>query len=159
MAIPDDLKIFSWIYEYRGFVLLPLLIGWGIVLWRLLIRCKRGWFFLWLLVLPVVIQGLNVAAVYSGWHYRMELRDRFARITGDRSGATNINLMPPEIHAEYAKHNFRPRFRDVKAGIVGIVFVTVLLYPLGAIAYGLVGRAQRKKRSAHDDPPLVGAVK
>ena len=147
MAVPDDLKIFSWIYEYRGFVLLPLLIGWVVILWRLLIRRKRL-FFLWLLVLPVVIQWLNVGAVYSGWHYRMELRDRFARVPGDRFGATDINLMPPEIHAEYAKHNFHPRYREVKAGIVGMVFVTVLLYPLGAVVYGLVGRAQKKTRPA-----------
>lgn len=146
MAVPDDLKIFSWIYEYRGFVLLPLLIGWGIVLWRLLIR-RRKVFFLWLLVLPV-IQGLNVAAIYSGWHYRMELRDRFAQDPGAPPGTVNIRLMPPEIHAEYAKHNFYPRYRDVKAGIVGMVFVTVLLYPLGAVVYWLVGRAQKKTRPA-----------
>ena len=146
-AVPDDLKIFSWIYEYRGFVLLPLLIGWVVILWRLLIR-RRKVFFLWLLVLPVVIQGLNVAAVYSGWHYRMELRDRFARVPGDRFGATDINLMPPEIHAEYAKHNYHPRYRDVKAGIVGAVVVTLLLYPLGAVVYWLVGRAQKKTRPA-----------
>ena len=147
MTVPDDLRIFNLIYEYRLYALLPLFIAWLLVLRHLLIRRKRV-FFLWLLVLPVVIQGLNVGAVYSGWHYRMELRDRFARVPGDRFGATDINLMPPEIHAEYAKHNFRPRFRDVKAGIVGIVFVTVLLYPLGAVVYGLVGRAQKKTRPA-----------
>ena len=141
MAVPDDLKIFSWIYEYRGLVFLPLLIWWGIVLWRLLIR-RRKVFFLWLLVLPV-IQGLNVAAVYSGWHYRMELRDRFAQVPGNRTGAININLMPPEIHAEYAKHNFHPRFRDVKAGIVGAAVLTVLLYPLGGLAF-LAGAGRKK---------------
>ena len=147
MAVPDDLKIFSLIYEYRLYALVPLFIAWLLVLRHLLIRRKRV-FFLWLLVLPVVIQGLNVGAVYSGWHYRMELRDRFARVPGDRFGATNINLMPPEIAAEYAKHNYRPRYRDVKAGIVGMVFVTVLLYPLGAVVYWLVGRAQKKTRPA-----------
>ena len=147
MTVPADLKIFNLIYEYRLYALVPLFLAWLLVLRNLLIRRKRV-FFLWLLVLPVVIQGLNVGAVYSGWHYRMELRDRFARVPCDRFGATDINLMPPEIHAEYAKHNFHPRFRDVKAGIVGMVFVTVLLYPLGAVVYGLVGRAQRKKRSA-----------
>lgn len=147
MAIPGDLKIFSWIYEYRGFVLLPLLIGWVVILWRLLVR-QRKVFFLWLLVLPVVIQGLNVAAVYSGWHYRMELRERFAQVPGAPPGTTTISLMPPEIHAEYAKHNFHPRLRDVKGGIVGAVVVTLLLYPLGAVIYWLVGRAQWKTRPA-----------
>ena len=147
MAVPDDLKIFSLIYEYRLYALVPLFLAWLLILRHLLIRRKRV-FFLWLLVLPVVIQGLNVGAVYSGWHYRMELRDRFARVPGDRFGATNINLMPPEIAAEYAKHNYRPRYRDVKAGIVGMVFVTVLLYPLGAVVYWLVGRAQKKTRPA-----------
>ena len=67
------------------------------------------------------------------------------------SGATNINLMPPEIGAEYAEHDYHPRFRDVKAGIVGMVFMTVLVYPLGGIVYRLVGRAQNKKRSAVHD--------
>ena len=147
MAVPDDLKIFDLIYEYRLYALVPLFLAWLLILRHLLIRRKRV-FFLWLLVLPVVIQGLNVGAVYSGWHYRMELRDRFARVPGDRFGATNINLMPPEIAAEYAKHNYRPRYRDVKAGIVGMVFVTVLLYPLGAVVYWLVGRAQKKTRPA-----------
>ena len=125
-------------------LLLPLLIGWVVVLWRLLIR-RRKVFFLWLLVLPVVIQGLNVAAVYSGWHYRMELRDRFAQVPGAPPGTTTINLMPPEIHAEYAKHNYHPRYRDVKAGIVGAVVVTLLLYPLGGLAFLVV--AGRRKLS------------
>ena len=144
MAVPGDLKIFDLIYEFRLFALVPLFLAWLLILRHLLIRRKRV-FFLWLLVLPMVIQGLNVGAVYSGWHYRMELRDRFARVPGDRTGAININLMPPEIGAEYAEHNYHPRFRDVKAGIVGMVFMTVLLYPLGVIVYLLVGRAEKRK--------------
>ena len=144
MAVPDDLKIFDLIYEYRLYALVPLFLAWLLILRHLLIRRKRV-FFLWLLVLPMVIQGLNVGAVYSGWHYRMELRDRFARVPGDRTGATNINLMPPEIGAEYAEHDYHPRFRDVKAGIVGMVFMAVLLYPLGGIVYLLVGRAEKRK--------------
>ena len=145
MAVPDDLRIFNLIYEYRLYALLPLFIAWLLVLRHLLIRRKRV-FFLWLLVLPVVIQGLNVAAVYSGWHYRMELRDRFARVPGDRFGATDINLMPPEIHAEYAKHNYHPRYRDVKAGIVGAGVVTLLLYPLGGLAFLAVACCKKPSR-------------
>ena len=106
-AIPDDLKVFSLIYEYRGFVLWPLLVLWlaGGCFW--LFKLKKV-FFLWLLIFPLVLQPLQIAFVYSGWHYRMELRDRFAKTP---HGWHDLDCMPPTIRAEYAKHNYRPRYR------------------------------------------------
>ena len=139
MTLPADLKIFSFIYECRIFVLLPVIVLWGVGGFYLLCRLKKL-FFLWLLIFPLVLSPLQIAFVYCGWHYRMELRERFARTDrGYRdsfmSRAVNINLMPPEIRAEYGKHNYRPRFRDMKALAVGTIVLTPLLYVLGGATF------------------------
>ena len=141
MTIPEDLKIFSTIYEMRYYLLLPLLILWGIGACYLLFRLKNS-FFLWLLIFPLILSPLQIAGVYSGWHYRMELRERFART--DRgfsdsftSKSINIALMPPAIRAEYAKHDYHPRFRDMKALAVGTIVLTPLLYAFGGLAYSI----------------------
>ena len=62
----------------------------------------------------------------------MELYDRFAKTT---HGWHDIDCMPPEIRAEYAKHNYHPRFRDMKSMGVGTIVLTPLLYALGGLAF------------------------
>ena len=142
MNIPDDLKLLSFIYENRSWVLLPLIVLWGIGGFYLLFRLKKL-FFLWLLIFPLVIQPLALGATYCGLRYRMELRERFAKTEygwSDEftSRAVNINLMPPEIYSEYAKHNFSPRYRDLKAQCVGIVVFTPILYAMGGLLWVVV---------------------
>ena len=153
MTVPADLKIFSFIYEYRLWGLLPLVILWTVGGFYLLFRLKKL-FFLWLLIFPLVLSPLQIACVYSGWHYRMELRNRFAQTNRGWTDSyttrpININLMPDEIRAEYAKHNYRPRFRDMKAMVVGTIVITPILYALGGLAFIVIslvkGRKSRKK--------------
>ena len=148
--ISDDLKIFSLIYEYRAWVLLPLLAGGLVGAGYLLCRRKRI-FFLWLALFPLVLQSLSVAATYSGWHYRMELRDRFAQVPGI-PGAIDIDRMPPVIRAEYAKHNCHPRFRDIKAGIVGIIVTTPILYAIGWLLFAIAEIWHNSKKKSDPDP-------
>jgi hypothetical protein len=40
--------------------------------------------------------------------------------------------MPDEISTEYAKHNYHPRYRDLKAMVLGTIVITPSLYALGA---------------------------
>ena len=131
MTVPADLKIFSFIYEYRLWVLLPLVILWAVGGFYLLFRLKKL-FFLWLLIFPLVLSPLQIACVYSGWHYRMELYNQFAKTP---HGWHDIDCMPPTIRAEYAKHNYRPRFRDMKAMAVGTIVITLILYALGGLTF------------------------
>ena len=149
MNVPDDLKIYSFIYEYFNWVFLPLTAIWIAGGIYLMIRVKKV-FFLWLLIFPLVLSPLQIACVYSGWHYRMELYDRFAKTP---HGWHDIDYMPPAIRAEYAKHDYRPRFRDIKALTVGTVVLTPLLYALGGLAF-VISAGLRKffeKRKKKED--------
>ena len=143
--IPEDLKIFTFIYEYHSWLIIPLLILWfsGSVFW--IIRLKKI-FFLWLLIFPLFIQPLNITAVWCGWHYRMEIYKRFAK---SPYGGHDIDRMPPEIRAEYAKHNYRPRFRDIKAMVAGTILITPLLYASGGILFLISGFARKKVKKYH----------
>ncbi len=157
MSIPEDLKIFSLIYECRNFVLLPLIVLWLIGGGYLLFRLKKV-FFLWLLIFPLVISPLQIAFVYSGWHYRMELRDRFGtyprgKMNGVISKSVNINLMPPEIRAEYAKHNYHPRYRDMKAITVRAIVFTSFFYVLGGLGYWAVFLFRKRNENKRSKPP------
>ena len=76
--IPFELKFFSYIYECGRLLTLILALAWLVYALWLLIRSNR-WFRLWLLVFPCVILPLNVGFTWCGFHYRMELRDRYAR--------------------------------------------------------------------------------
>ena len=146
MEIPASLKIFNFIYECRLWLLVPLAIAWFVYA-AILLRRRKHFFFVWLLALPLVILPIAVATTWSGWHYRMELRDRFAP-------NTNINQMSPSIHAEYARHDFRPRFRDVKA----MILWNLLLIPLTALGGGAVWRIFPKNhvKEASSQPDAVG---
>lgn len=134
MVIPDDLKIFSLLYEYRFFALFPFYTVWILGGCYFLFRLKKV-FFLWLLIFPIVLSPLHIAFVYSGWHYRMELYNRFAK---DPHGYHDIACMPSEIRAEYAKHNYHPRFRDMKAMVIGTIVLTPLLYIPGGVIFALI---------------------
>lgn len=143
MAIPDDLKIFSLIFEYRFFVLIPFYAVWLLGSCYLLFRLKKM-FFLWLLLFPLVLSPLHIATTWCGWHYRMELRNRFAQTDRGwsdeftRDHSIDIDRMPPKIRAEYAKHNYHPRFRDMKAMVVGTIVFTPLLYASGGLVFLLI---------------------
>ena len=151
MNIPDDLKIYSFIYEYFNWVFLPLTAIWIAGGIYLMIRVKKV-FFLWLLIFPLVLSPLQIACVYSGWHYRMELYDRFAKTP---HGWHDIDCMPPEIRAEYAKHNYHPRFRDMKSMGVGTIVLTPLLYALGGLAFITISSIKswlnRRKKDEKED--------
>ena len=151
MNIPDDLKIYSFIYEYFNWVFLPLTAIWIAGGIYLMIRVKKV-FFLWLLIFPLVLSPLQIACVYSGWHYRMELYDRFAKTP---HGWHDIDYMPPEIRAEYAKHNYHPRFRDMKSMGVGTIVLTPLLYALGGLAFITISSIKswlnRRKKDENED--------
>ena len=150
MTVPGDLKILNFIYENLNLLLYPLLALWGAGAFYLLFRLKKL-FFLWLLIFPLLIQPLVLGATYCGRRYRMELRNRFA---GAERGWTdnftshpvNINLMPPEIYQEYAKHNFSPRYRDLKAQITGIIFFTPILYAAGGLLWTTVCCIRNRKK-------------
>ena len=139
MEIPASLKIFNIIYECRLWLLVPLAIAWFVYA-AILLRSRKHFFFVWLLTLPLVILPIAVTTTWSGWHYRMELRDRFAKVP-NLQDAINIHLMPPAIYSEYAKHDFHPRFRDVKA----MILWNLLLIPLTALGGGAVWRIFPKK--------------
>ena len=146
MEIPASLKIFNIIYECRLWLLVPLAIAWFVYA-AILLRRRKHFFFVWLLALPLVILPITVATTWSGWHYRMELRDRFAP-------NTNINQMPPAVRAEYARHDFQPRFRDVKA----MILWNLLLIPLTVLGGGAVWRIFPKNqvKAASNQPDAVG---
>ena len=144
MTIPDDLKIFSYIYEYRFFALVPLYALWIAGGFYFLFRLKKV-FFLWLLIFPLVLSPLHIAFVYSGWHYRMELYDRFAKTP---HGWHDIDCMPPAIRAEYAKHNYHPRFRDIKALAAGTIVLTPLLYALGGVTFIVIASTKKLLNSS-----------
>ncbi len=149
MEIPASLKIFSIIYECRLWLIIPLAVVWFVFLSMQLYHQKRKAFFITLAALPLAILPLAVTTTWSGWHYRMELRDRFAP-------NTNINQMPPAVHAEYARHDFRPRLRDVKA----MILWNLLLMPLTALGGGAVWLMVKKApaKEASNQPEAVGNI-
>ena len=149
MEIPASLKIFSIIYECRLWLIIPLAVVWSVFLSMQLYHRKRKAFFITLAALPLAILPIAVATTWSGWHYRMELRDRFAP-------NTNINQMPPAIHAEYARHDFHPRLRDVKA----MILWNLLLIPLTALGGGAVWLMVKKApaKEASNQPEAVGNI-
>ena len=136
--IPFELKIFSIIYECGRWLTPVLAFAWFFYALLMMIRLNRR-FWWWLAVLSLVILPLGIGFTLCGWHYRMELRDRYAR---DKNGWTdpftkypvNIRKMPPEILAEYAKHDYHPRARDMKAQTaLGIVLLPVVYF------FGMIG--------------------
>ena len=129
--IPIELKIFSHIYEFGRILTLILSAAWFFYALLLMIRLNRR-FWLWLLIWPCIIGPMQIGFTWCGFHYRMELYDRFARTS---QGWHNINVMPPEIRAEYAKHNYHPRARDLKAQMFGCIAMIPAVYSFGGIGW------------------------
>jgi len=162
--IPFELKIFSLIYEAGRWLTPILALAWLVYALWLLIRSNR-WFRLWLLLFPCVILPLNVGFTWCGWHYRMELRDRYARTrsgwTDEFShGPVDIDKMPPEPRAEYAKHDYHPRDRDLKAQIVGCIVMLPIVYFFGLLCLGIRGLVRqllKKKDGEMKDGPEENA--
>ena len=129
--IPFELIIFSYIYEFGRILTLILSAAWFFYALLLMIRLNRR-FWLWLLIWPCIIGPMQIGFTWCGFHYRMELYDRFARTP---QGWHNINVMPPEPRAEYAKHNYHPRARDLKAQTAGCIVMLPFLYLCGGIGW------------------------
>ena len=140
----DITCIFSAIYEWRLLYLIPLTIACiAYAFWLLLQRRKS--FFVWLLVFPLFIGPLDIAATYCGWHYRMILRQRFAALPSSNN-AYSIARMPANIRDEYSRHDYHPRFRDIKAMILGDILSLPFLYAIGGLFWlGINTNEMRKK--------------
>ena len=147
--IPFELKIYSIVYEYGGRLTLILAFAWLVYALLLMIRLDRR-FWWWLAVLSVVILPLNVGFTWCGWHYRMELRDRYAV---DEHGWMNIYRMPPEVHAEYAKHDYRPRYRDVMGAAVWCVLLLPVVYGFGGLGWTCAALVRGKIEKRGEDGP------
>lgn len=124
MEIPASLKIFKFIYEYRLWLLIPLAVIW-IIFATILLFYRRKSFLLVLAILPFVLQLSSITTTWSGWNYRMGLRNRYAQIP-NMHNTIDIDRMPPAIRAEYAKHDYHPRFSDVKR----MILWNILLLPV-----------------------------
>ena len=149
--IPFELKIYRIVYECGSWLTLILAFAWLVYALLLMIRLNRR-FWWWLAVLSVVILPLNVGFTWCGWHYRMELYDRFARTP---QGWHDIDVMPPEPRAEYAKHDYHPRARDVLAGPVRCVILLPVVYGLGGLGWflaSLIQGSREKYRKKGVDP-------
>ena len=147
--IPFELKIYSIVYECGSWLTLILVFAWLVYALLLMIRLNRR-FWWWLAVLSVVILPLNVGFTWCGWHYRMELRDRYAV---DEHGWMNIYRMPPEVHAEYAKHDYRPRCRDVMGAAVWCVLLLPVVYGFGGLGWTCAVLVRGKNEKRGEDGP------
>ena len=132
--IPFELKIFSCIYECGRILTLILSAAWFFYALLLMIRLNRR-FWWWLLIWPCIIGPMQIGFTWCGFHYRMELYNQFARTP---QGWHNISAMPPDIRAEYAKHDYHPpRARDLKAQTVACIVFLPLVYFFGGLGWGL----------------------
>lgn len=142
MEIPFELSIFSWIYEIGRWIVLTLLLA-GLLCCFILPLWRKPVLLLFCVIFPLVFGAINFGVTWCGFHYRMELRDRYAR---DKSGWTdsftkypvNINLMPPEIRREYAKHDYHPRERNLKGTIVQIPVLIVLMLLFSGVTWCVI---------------------
>lgn len=156
MDIPFDIKVFNLIYE-SGRYLLPFLF----VLWLtwliavIILRKKKQ--FLCTSAAFIIFCLLSAAFTWSGWHYRMQLRERYAlvkpQIVEGQGKSTekvyNINLMPADIKSEYAKDDYRPRRRGVIAQFIWVVLLTPFTFFMQWILYRIFFR--RKKTAENTD--------
>ena len=131
--ISIGLKIFSIIYECGRWLTLILTAAWFFYALLMMIRLNRR-FWLWLLIWPCLIGPMQIGFTWCGFHYRMELYDRFAKTS---QGWHNINVMPPEVRAEYEKHDSHPRARDLTAQTAACIVLLPVVYFFGAIGWFL----------------------
>lgn len=148
--IPFELKIYSIVYECGSRLTLILVFAWLVYALLLMIRLDRR-FWWWLAVLSLAILPLNVGFTWCGWHYRMELRDRYA--VDEHGIAVDIDRMPPEVHAEYAKHDYRPRYRDVMGAAVWCVLLLPVVYGFGGLGWVCTAQVRGKNEKRGEDGP------
>ena len=159
MDIPFEIKIFNWIYE-SGKYLLPLLF----VLWLTWLICvtilRRRKQFLCTSAAFLLFCMLGAAFTWCGWHYRMELRDRYAVVSDGISGYNsqkskvyNINLMPADIRREYAKDGYRPRRRGVIAQVIWVILLT----PVTLLGQWILYRIFFRRKKDAEGPALQTA--
>ncbi|MBQ9755112.1 MAG: hypothetical protein IJV93_10240 [Lentisphaeria bacterium] len=160
MDIPFDIKIFNWIYE-SGKYLLPLLF----ILWLtwliyvIILRRKRQ--FLFTSVAFLLFCLLGAAFTWSGWYYRMQLRERYAVVKQETVGGQksrtekvyNINLMPADIRREYAKDGYRPRRRGVIAQFVWVILLTPFTFLVQWLLYRKFFRRKKNERDTDISVP------
>ena len=147
--IPIELKIYSHIYECGRILTLILAAAWFFFALLLMIHLNRR-FWLWLLILPCVILPMQAGFTWCGFHYRMELYDRYARTP---EGWHNIDVMPPEPRAEYAKHDHHPRARDVYGGIAACIWLLPFLYFCGGVGWGITSLIRKIPKQDYNQTP------
>ena len=156
MDIPLDIKVFNWIYESGKYLLPFLLVLWLTWLIAVLILRKKKQFLCTSAVF-IIHCFLNAAFTWSGWHYRMQLRERYALVKpqlveGQKYSTAkvyNINLMPADISSEYAKDHYSPRRRGVIAQFIWVVLLTPFTFLIQWILYRIF--FCRKKTAENTD--------
>ena len=108
------------------------------------IREKRELLLLLLLLFPF-LPAAGTMWTYGAWRYRMELRETYAKVPNS-GNAYNINLMPEKAAREYARYDCRPRFREVKGGILWTLLSSLLCWG-GVGAFLLFRRLRAGQRS------------
>ena len=141
--IPWQLLILRGIYEWRLWYVLPLAFAW-LAYSVFLLRSHHKWFFVWLLLFPLLIGPIDIAATYCGWHYRMGLRQRFATVS-QTDKAYSIERMPTDIQQEYARHDYHPRLRDIKVKVLWNCLSLPLLYAIGLLFWQMHRRTSAMK--------------
>ena len=136
--IPEYLVFFK-IYDDVGLYCMAFLpLVFYPLLWFLR-RQRRSRLFLLIAVFPFLFFAVSFSSVYCGWHYRMELRDRFA---SDGNGGINLSRMPSEILREYAARDYHPRKRDLYGTVVWSFFLFPLFLLPGAV-YVFFGKKEK----------------
>ena len=156
MDIPLNIKVFNWIYESGKYLLPFLLVLWLTWLIAVLILRKKKQFLCTSAVF-IIHCLLNAAFTWSGWHYRMQLRERYALVkpqpdAGQKYSTAkvyNINLMPADIRSKYAKDNYSPRRRGVIAQFIWVVLLTPFTFLIQWILYRIF--FCRKKTAENTD--------
>lgn len=157
--LPVEAKILGSVFEFRW---LLYLVFWIVcaAIHRLALRrssVSSGWSRT--VVAAVLFWGLQTGCLYCGWRYRMELRDRYATSPEvarqvaaagfswiyceayAAGGDVRLSRMPPEIRAEYAKRDYHPRFRDLKAMLAAFIpSVAILVFLQWAVLTLVRGR-------------------
>ena len=133
MEIPFELSIFSWIYETGRWIVLALLLA-GLLCSFILPLWRKPVLLLFCVIFPLVFGALNFGVTWCGFHYRMELRDRWGKYRGN----VNIDRMPPEIRREYAKHDYHPRERNLKGAIIQIPVLAVLMLLFSGVTWCVI---------------------
>ena len=149
-TIPISLKILSIMGEGGTFLLPCFFILFGGGLFWVIRKKKKLLFFLtpYLFLLLIL---LGAGFTFLSWQYRMGLLKEFGKVEYKDHTAYNVNKLPPAIYKEYAKNDFRPRFRDVKAKLITFVLLIPLVFFIQWLLFVLFFR--KKNVEGNNDPP------